>query len=431
MHALASWYEAGAGRASQQRSDQPESPHVPEPLPLDQLWHKVEELQANISKSKVPLPACLRVSEEELQELPRTTEQLLGPNRVSAEKLQHRFNDVLQTLQFGVIFLNSNLMERAKLLSMVQKGASAYLQAIPSESGLVVPSAVFAWMLSRRLGCKITAQEDEQAGRDCDLCGERYTSGGPHSADQHPYNCKRGGGLPRRHDRLFNACCDMFEMVGFRVRKEPRGKFHPVFGNGGPDGEVLGFPVPGFDTILEFSTVNQATALPASACQPLKAAARREAQKFDKYAKVVATLDRKQLRVAVIETGGGIGKQLADTMAKLGQLFKDSGRELPETTTWTTSAVDYWRQKLSVALCVGAGEMRALMLSSQQRGQAQADSAQPGANSNSHGGGATRTLSSTRGRGSGTTTTRGGSQYTKFTTGGWTVSTATLRGSTS
>ena len=225
---------------------------------LDDFWKEVARLQDAVEdklmggpgagrKSKLTLPKCLQVDEKELEKLPRTAAELIAED--AGDRLQHRLSDVLHRLQLAHIYLSSSTQERIKILSMTQRGASAYLNAIPTESGLTIPPHFFTWLVRRRLGCNATRAEDRLVARECTCrSGAR---GKEQSQEQHAFNCKLRGGNQRRHDRLRDTIADMFRMAGFAVHIEPRAKYPMAFGQGGPDLEVFSFPSAGIDTLLK------------------------------------------------------------------------------------------------------------------------------------------------------------------------------------
>ena len=327
------------------------------------------KLTAGGKQEGAHLPRCLQLSEAKVVDLPRTIDALAALEAEKLEKLQHRLTEVANNLNLALVYLSApSQAEKAKLVSMMQTGAGAYLNAIPTEPGLTVPGPVFTWTVSRRLGCATTATEDTQEAELC-TCRSGARSGN-RSKEQHVFNCKCGGGNQRRHDRLRDTIADMFRSLGYQVRAEPRA-FHQVFGQGGPDLEVLSYPTAGVDTFVEVSVINPATVKGAER-QPWLAAKTRELAKRQKYGSSVQALERKVLRTAVIESTGALGRDLSSIIKELDKRWVEQGLQLPETTTWTSSFSEYWRQRISVSLIKGAGEMRAM---SQNAPQDQRDGA--------------------------------------------------------
>ena len=329
---------------------------------LADFWEEVARLQVEVAtkmgtgKAALTLPKCLQPpDEDELEKLPQTEADLIT-KAAAGDRLQHQLSDVLHRFGLALIYLGAPRQERIKIVSMTQRGASAFLNAIPTETGLMVASSYFTWMVRRRLGCSATRAEDRLAAQEC-VC-RSGAQASEQAQEQHAFNCKLGGGNQRRHDRIRDTIADMFRMVGYNVHVEPRAQYS-AFGQGGPDIEVLNFPSVGIDTFVEVSVINPASYdNDVAQREPLVAAAHREKTKTESYAADVQTMTRKALRVAVVESTGGLGLQLADLIKQLDRVFKDKHLELPETTTWTTSFIEYWRQRISVALANGAGELR-------------------------------------------------------------------------
>ena len=105
--------------------------------------------------------------------------------------------------------------------------------------------------------------------------------------------------------------------------------------------------------------INPATVSGAERRTWLAAKIREQAKRL-KYGPSVQAMERKLLRTAVIESTGALGQDLSRVIHELDKIWTERGLQLPETTTWTSSFSEYWRQRISVSLVKGAGEMRDL-----------------------------------------------------------------------
>jgi hypothetical protein len=219
---------------------------------------------------------------------------------------------------------------RAVMVSQTQQGASDWLDCVPFIPELCIKPEAFAWNVQRWTGGS-TRLEQVAAARECG-CG----SGTSEGKWDHVDNCKRGGFLQLRHDRIVRQITNLFSRAGATAQAEQRGSYE-AFGQGGPDIVVRDLVHINTEMLVEVAVTNPTAHGKSAAVRVGVAAANRERSKHNKYDDKAKQHDV-QLRVAVVETTGGLGKTFRDLIKLATTRAKQNNRSLvPDSAPWSSS----------------------------------------------------------------------------------------------
>ena len=312
----------------------------------------------NGSAVTAPKVKKLVLNKHVLESLPVDMSQLLTMAATPKFKLQRLLSEAVHRCNFSQMYRKSPISMRAKIISQSQMGASAWMSAIASDVSLSLMDHEFRYTLGHWLCSQHSV--DEERGLPC-FC----TKGGAVvMAEDHYLNCKFGGGLIARHDKLAVQVTKMMrETYGSRcVIYEPRAMF-PGFRKGGPDIKVDGFK--GFckTALFDVAFVNesQGKLVRKAAIHPLSAAESTEDAKHKKYDVLARAINMKLFPV-VVETSGAFGKSALEVLQACSMEFARKGLQLHDSTTWASNTfIKYWSQRMSVAHRRGACAMSATL----------------------------------------------------------------------
>ena len=307
---------------------------------------------------QVPMVKKLVLNKHVLESLPVDMPHLLTMAATPKFKLQRLLSEAVHRCNFSQMYRKSTMSMRAKIISQSQMGASAWMSAIASDVSLSLMDHEFRYTL----GLWLCSQQsvDEERGLPC-FCTKW---GAVVVAEDHYLNCKFGGGIIARHDKLAVQVTKMMRTTygSSSVVYEPRAIF-PGFGKGGPDIKVDGFK--GFckSALFDVAFVNesQGALVRKASIHPLSAAASTEAMKHTKYDLLARAINMKLFPV-VVETSGAFGKSALEVLQACSTEFARRGLQLHSSTTWASNTfIKYWMQRMSVAHRRGACAMSATL----------------------------------------------------------------------
>lgn len=300
----------------------------------------------------------LPLTDHELADVPSNTFEALCSTR---PKLQHRLAALRAKLVSAQLVVNAPTARAAALLVAVkQKGATGFLQAIPSDHRLTVTNDVMKLAISTLLGSPRLEEKYSDLAEKCPVCG--LHKGIDTSKPNHRDNCKLGGAGIHRHNALAYVAQQAYLSMGNSIRLEPRAEL-PGQGKGGPDGRGVGQD--GVPFLLEVSYVNPCNEPAASAKEPLSSTIKREAVK-DADWQTLAKSSGFRLDLLVMQTTGGMGPKSQKTLRDMSKAYHAKYPHAPvptaptgfasaPTTTWAAPTADaYWTQAFSVAAVRGA-----------------------------------------------------------------------------
>lgn len=254
------------------------------------------------------------------------------------DKPQQRMSKAVNLVEWLHTYKAASLEVKATMLSRTQRGAMEAFTVIPFEKELVLPDYAFAYGMRKVLGLS-TPQ---------DVDGLQCTCGAAKSTNQHVNNCRRGGGMIQRHDRVVLTLGAMLCTAGLHPAIDKRATYFEA-GNGGPDIAVDNFPKAGLDAFVEFSIINptQQRCCTAAASTYLSAAREREAAKRAKY-QLVGEANLRSVWGVAMETTGAFGPGLQSLIKAA--VAVDTEAMTPEMAPWlSASPRAYWSQRISVA----------------------------------------------------------------------------------
>ena len=284
-----------------------------------------------------------------LRDLPTTFAQVLDS---TTRKLQHKLVGILQRIDYGRLSASITKKGCAQISawfkSVSSKGAMDLFSAFPTEPALRVPNKPFALKLATALGSSAMLDHYAKPAGNCPATCR--------NGRNHVFNCRKGGSHIARHDLVKKEVHQMVRAAGLSVSLEPRAQ-HEGMGKGAPDMEVRGFPTADRNSFFEVSIVNpcQHSLVASAAVRPLSAAAEIESRKCNKYAKEVER-NHRLFFPTIIETTGALGPCLIHLLKSIEECATaNNGPYRPKRTGWASPSFRmYWRQRISVALALGA-----------------------------------------------------------------------------
>jgi hypothetical protein len=203
----------------------------------------------------------------------------------------------------------TNYHNRARLLSISQKGSWAWLTALPNTKELQLNNWEFETAIAVHLG-------RHPRGKIPDLC-----ACGMVNHPTHFFDCQllRNNSVRIRHDRLKNLVGQLAREAGAGVKIEPSSL---VAYNKRPDGHIF---FPDDQIMFDTSVINSTAASHQHAAQnPLSAAKKRERGKVRMYG-LDAGLEGAKFSPAVMESHGAFGKEFLKLIKYLERRRRNMG----------------------------------------------------------------------------------------------------------
>ena len=177
-------------------------------------------------------------------------------------------------------------------------------------------------------------------------------------------HCRLGKGWLLRHNSVLSALADCIRSAGYTVYNQSQSvgdsSSRPLTDDPSqhrPDLDVMGAAFLHASCYVEFSVTSpfQVDVISRSSQSPLYAARQRESHKLGKYA-AKALADRRELRVAVMESTGAFGPALQDLLQLLSDVGSHSADFLATSSqrAWSSNNFKrYWMQRIALAFWRG------------------------------------------------------------------------------
>ena len=303
----------------------------------------------------------LALSQEALRGVPMSLPALLQMGSAGA-KLQHALSGCINRVAFHDLYKRSTALQRSRLISQAQRGANAWIEAVPTDRHLMMTDREFQWAMRYRVGSELLQQEDLATACRC-LVGKPL---GTQLSLSHMSSCKYGGGAIKRHDTVLHQVNKMLRAAGMRTHIEPRARddLRATFGKGAPD--ILAVDA-GRHFFVEVMVKDQSqpALLSKSSTTPRVAAALAEAQKREKYQDKATNLNY-DLVPATFEEAGAFSPSTLNLVYDCSRAAFRAGRMHDKGAPWPANTfAGYWTQCLSVALRKGCFRMRESILHSE------------------------------------------------------------------
>jgi hypothetical protein len=279
-----------------------------------------------------------------------------GPEMVTYSKWPHfqqRITSLLSQQQQAE-FMNKYLTlewQRAQFLSKTGPGASAFLQAIPSDRGLSLSNEDLTLALHAWLRLPVLPRFDTQDDEILCNCARGTAPGhfdGQKLSELHLLNCQANGILTLRHSSLVAVFSQMFTAAELKPVLEPlAGSYHNTRFR--YDLAVDRADQWGQDVRIDVSIRNPLAKklLTQSSKHRLYAAERGADQKRKHYAQFITNQQVKFIP-AIMETFGALHPDTTDLIATLSSRVNNFPPEHATFAAPTFAA--YWTQRISVCL---------------------------------------------------------------------------------
>ena len=266
----------------------------------------------------------------------------------STRKLQHTLNHAHAQIQLHTVKHQlSTTEEKAQFISKTGHGASAFLQAIPSDPGLRFSNLHFKLALHLFLRLQTLPVMGIKEGVRC-ACARIDTTGSSQTlTEQHVLNCKYGNTMTRRHCALVNVFIDMIHSTKLHTVIEP------LASPGSGKQDRYDFTVDKFNNhgtnIKADVTVRNPCALHImikASTTPLHAASHACDTKTKHYTQFLNANDK--FVPLAIETFGAMHGNVPALIATMAARVLNAA---PDRATWAAPTFTaYWTQRLSVCL---------------------------------------------------------------------------------
>lgn len=320
------------------------------PKGLTHVWQKWEQAQG--SEQRVQgLRARFKSSQIDalVGSAQRTTGDLITHSAATpGAKYQSTFTTIYHSAMFALALENTSPDLRAELVSQTQPGASDWLNCTPFTPFLQLRPEAYAWNIQKWTGG--VTEYDANSVCAC-VAGAAQKAKPGHEA-----NCRFGGGLQLRHDRVVKLLASVLHKAGYEVEREARAQYAQM-GKGGPD-----ITIGGLSSLLQQEFIEVAVTNPnthaAARSNALAGARAREQSKEAKYESKAAASGMR-IRSAVMETTGAMGVKMTDLLRQAIRKMTRDGRSLvPDTASWMSSRPLPWlRQRFSVVMRDSAFEL--------------------------------------------------------------------------
>ena len=218
----------------------------------------------------------------------------------------------------------------ARIASCSQMGATEAFNVLPAERALRINNVAFAIKLAYTLGSDklLDYYGDKMATCSSNHCrGAALGDNGPARKRQHLLNCKAGGNLIGRHDKVKECIAQMLRTSGSYTKVEPRSTY-PGTGQGGPDIIVHDFKA-GKTAMIDYTMVNcYSMNHPECARTPLYMAATADKAKRVKYGPTASYMGYDILG-ASMETTGAFGKTLQHILLQSQSNYEQRHPDMP------------------------------------------------------------------------------------------------------
>ena len=297
----------------------------------------------------------LPLTQKDLQDIPTGGNFTAFAN--TQPKLQHRFANLSAKIEVAKLRAGATIRDAARLVSVAQKGATAFMEAVPSDNHLVISNDVYRHAMSMLLGSPKLLEMHIDLAERCSACGGRQDK----TKYGHRENCKVGGAHIHRHDAVKHVYRDFCRSHDTVYIEEPRAVYKHA-GQGGPDGR--GTRPDGVNFIADVAITNPINDPALSARVPLSAASKVEESKIQKW--LPTARDHAFLSVPfVMETTGAVGPKSLKFMNDIIMSFQSQnpGAPVPTSpspfnsppTTWAAAtSMRYWLQRFSITAARGS-----------------------------------------------------------------------------
>ncbi|KAK3258683.1 hypothetical protein CYMTET_32280, partial [Cymbomonas tetramitiformis] len=244
------------------------------------------------------------------------------------------------------LFEGANSSVRARLLSLSRDGATAHLNALPSDGGFRMRPDAAVISLCLQLGVSIPlVREVSAVGTGRCACGAVVDGFG-----YHYLACNRRGMFTYRHDAVQDVLYEMLRKVFDPASVKRTHTYHRSYSpRWRPDITVLNYDGRGRHLIIDVAIGFPCapTYVEGAARVPLHTAAGMERRKVETYGDVTPH----RLVPFAVEVFGGLGAQARQLLQDCERRRQDRlGPELA-TATWSTPTfASYWGQRIMVAM---------------------------------------------------------------------------------
>jgi hypothetical protein len=268
-------------------------------------------------------------------------------------KSQKALNSLKMDIKAAQLLEDLDTVQRAVALSERSRGASAWLQAIPSSPHLFMPSDSFrAAIRDRLLIPPRNGPVPMCSHRDCPL----YDATDPDDAARELRRHCHGMGACTRHARVVKQVTLMLSAANIPSTPEPIVQKNPQLRGDIAEQHTHNR---GFKTVYDVSITDttKRETLQAAAAKAGAAAAAQKQRKINKYTTACRNIDARFFPL-IFETSGYIDQSVFDLIEQISLFLPDNSVSIPEFTTWAAPTFkQYWLQRITIALRGGSAVM--------------------------------------------------------------------------